>query len=196
MDPIRDGNNWFAYCNGDPVNFVDLWGLCSSDRKTSLKKQKELEEKFGYSNVLCYVTSGLNVYISDGVVTEEFIETRLEKIIDDNLNSNNTLKDFNVYSKDLAKELGVDYYYSYVYDKNNDWNQVVYSKKDDFVDSKYTYGIARYVKPNTTWNDKNGADHFELFRNKPYSDIINPGIANNEGNYEFHDVLPLQKISL
>ena len=27
IDPIRDGNNWFAYCNNDPVNFVDLWGL-------------------------------------------------------------------------------------------------------------------------------------------------------------------------
>ncbi|BDC94041.1 RHS repeat-associated core domain-containing protein [Treponema bryantii] len=26
-DPIRDGSNWFAYCNGDPVNFVDLYGL-------------------------------------------------------------------------------------------------------------------------------------------------------------------------
>ena len=27
IDPIRDGNNWFTYCNGDPVNFIDLWGL-------------------------------------------------------------------------------------------------------------------------------------------------------------------------
>ena len=26
-DPIRDGNNWFAYCDNDPVNFIDLWGL-------------------------------------------------------------------------------------------------------------------------------------------------------------------------
>ena len=26
-DPIRDGSNWFAYCGGDPVNFVDLLGL-------------------------------------------------------------------------------------------------------------------------------------------------------------------------
>ena len=25
-DPIRDGTNWFTYCNNDPVNFVDLWG--------------------------------------------------------------------------------------------------------------------------------------------------------------------------
>ena len=27
MDPIRDGSNWFAYVNNDPVNYVDLWGL-------------------------------------------------------------------------------------------------------------------------------------------------------------------------
>ena len=27
QDPIRDGNNWYAYCGGDPVNFIDLWGL-------------------------------------------------------------------------------------------------------------------------------------------------------------------------
>ena len=27
VDPIRDGTNWLVYCNGDAVNFVDLWGL-------------------------------------------------------------------------------------------------------------------------------------------------------------------------
>ncbi len=26
-DPIQDGWNWYAYVGGDPVNFVDLWGL-------------------------------------------------------------------------------------------------------------------------------------------------------------------------
>ncbi|MBP5443244.1 MAG: RHS repeat-associated core domain-containing protein [Treponema sp.] len=26
-DPIRDGMNWYSYCAGDPVNFVDMWGL-------------------------------------------------------------------------------------------------------------------------------------------------------------------------
>jgi RHS repeat-associated protein len=25
VDPIRDGNNWFAYVNNDPVNWIDLW---------------------------------------------------------------------------------------------------------------------------------------------------------------------------
>jgi RHS repeat-associated protein len=35
VDPIRDGNNWFAYVNNDPVNWVDLWGLSQSDPKGS-----------------------------------------------------------------------------------------------------------------------------------------------------------------
>jgi RHS repeat-associated protein len=26
-DPVKDGNNWYAYVNNDPVNWVDLWGL-------------------------------------------------------------------------------------------------------------------------------------------------------------------------
>jgi RHS repeat-associated protein len=26
-DPVRDGANWFAYVNNDPVNWVDPWGL-------------------------------------------------------------------------------------------------------------------------------------------------------------------------
>ena len=34
VDPVRDGNNWFAYVNNDPVNYVDLWGLKASDKTT------------------------------------------------------------------------------------------------------------------------------------------------------------------
>jgi hypothetical protein len=30
-DPIRDGANWFAYVNNNPVNWVDRWGLSGSD---------------------------------------------------------------------------------------------------------------------------------------------------------------------
>ena len=31
VDPIRDGRNWFSYVVNDPVNYVDLWGLCKSE---------------------------------------------------------------------------------------------------------------------------------------------------------------------
>jgi RHS repeat-associated protein len=32
-DPVRDGNNWYAYVNNDPVNWVDPVGLSASDKK-------------------------------------------------------------------------------------------------------------------------------------------------------------------
>ena len=28
IDPIRDGTNWFVYVSNDPINSIDLWGLC------------------------------------------------------------------------------------------------------------------------------------------------------------------------
>jgi len=31
VDPARDGSNWYAYVNNDPVNWVDLWGLSGND---------------------------------------------------------------------------------------------------------------------------------------------------------------------
>jgi uncharacterized protein RhaS with RHS repeats len=37
VDPVRDGSNWFAYVNNDPVNWVDRWGLSASD-KSSMEK--------------------------------------------------------------------------------------------------------------------------------------------------------------
>ena len=30
-DPIRDGENWFAYVGNNPVNWIDPWGLSASD---------------------------------------------------------------------------------------------------------------------------------------------------------------------
>jgi RHS repeat-associated protein len=41
VDPIRDGSNWFAYVNNDPVNWVDPLGLqqciSASDSNSSIK---------------------------------------------------------------------------------------------------------------------------------------------------------------
>ncbi|MBP3607114.1 MAG: RHS repeat-associated core domain-containing protein [Treponema sp.] len=39
VDPIRDGRNWFCYVVNDPVNYVDLWGLCGSDGKKLTDEQ-------------------------------------------------------------------------------------------------------------------------------------------------------------
>lgn len=38
QDPIRDGTNWFAYCGGDPVNFVDYLGLEQTEYQKAITK--------------------------------------------------------------------------------------------------------------------------------------------------------------
>ena len=44
VDPVRDGNNWFAYVNNDPVNYIDLWGLTASD---NISNRLSMQEAFG-----------------------------------------------------------------------------------------------------------------------------------------------------
>jgi RHS repeat-associated protein len=45
VDPVRDGANWFAYVNNDPVNWVDLWGLTASDKGGLLNSAKNLAKE-------------------------------------------------------------------------------------------------------------------------------------------------------
>ena len=33
QDPIRDGTNWYTLAVNNPINFVDLWGLCTANEK-------------------------------------------------------------------------------------------------------------------------------------------------------------------
>jgi len=44
IDPIRDGSNWFAYCNNEPVNFRDAWGLEAGDPKLSKNNQDNIDK--------------------------------------------------------------------------------------------------------------------------------------------------------
>ncbi|MBO5482362.1 MAG: RHS repeat protein [Spirochaetaceae bacterium] len=194
---------WGAYrINNDKVEIILGFKIRGKEKEVtaSLKKQAELEEKFGYDNILCYVTSGLNMYISDGVVTERFINTNLEKIIENNLDAENRIKDFNNYSMDLAKALGLEKYYSYIYPESNGFNQLFLSK-EKFYQSKYKYGIGNYLKKghamNLNKNSKiNNFDHYMLFRNTPFNDFWNPGVDNGEGNYILYNISPVESYSV
>ena len=61
VDPIRDGSNWFAYVNNDPVNYIDLWGLLASEQKNIITSYG-----FGFKMALG-VGLGFEVgYVTDG----------------------------------------------------------------------------------------------------------------------------------
>lgn len=51
IDPIRDGTNWFPYVNNDPVNHIDLWGLCevtdnTNNNLSDYKKKLNIEDYY------------------------------------------------------------------------------------------------------------------------------------------------------
>jgi RHS repeat-associated protein len=62
VDPIRDGANWFAYVNNDPVNWVDPWGLSASEPEPIYFTQGQWESWYDrdFANTSCAATSLLN----------------------------------------------------------------------------------------------------------------------------------------
>jgi RHS repeat-associated protein len=62
IDPIRDGANWFAYVNNDPVNWVDLWGLTASEPSPAYFTQSDWIEAISgsFAGESCAATSLLN----------------------------------------------------------------------------------------------------------------------------------------
>jgi RHS repeat-associated protein len=60
VDPIRDGANWFAYVNNDPVNWVDIFGLKATDQKDivhSFQVGADMEGKQQFTDTM---KSGIN----------------------------------------------------------------------------------------------------------------------------------------
>jgi uncharacterized protein RhaS with RHS repeats len=50
VDPIRDGSNWYAYVNNNPINFIDPWGL-----ETAFAPGTTAEEIAAYEIAIVYL---------------------------------------------------------------------------------------------------------------------------------------------
>ena len=70
VDPIRDGANWFAYVNNDPVNYVDLWGLRPTYGATSRDIDEPSQEAKNMASQVELSTQikSKGKYITTGVV--------------------------------------------------------------------------------------------------------------------------------
>ena len=170
-------------------------------------KQKVIERKYGYGNFLCLITSILNAYVSDGVVTQRFMDREFGDIIRNNLKTNGCLINLTKYSHQIASALGLDYFYDYA--KKSGRNDPLYLSETAFRLSDYKYGIGRFMKPNNYYgtilrnsymeldllspfkDSMTSIDHYGTYRNDPFNDYFNPGVANGIGNYVLYDIIPL-----
>ena len=75
VDPIRDGANWFAYVNNDPVNYVDLWGLLASENDKITNAINTVKStQFGKSEDGQKVVEHLSKMNEGGKITIEKLE--------------------------------------------------------------------------------------------------------------------------
>lgn len=190
--------------------FVHVYEVEQSKIVTKTYKQKQIERKYGYGNFLCLVTSILNAYVSDGVVTNRFMDTQLGNIIRNNLKIDGYLYNMTQFSRQIASTLGLDGYYDYAYINGNR----IAMSESAFRLSEYNYGIGRFSSysnylgnifksmflNNDLLNNVNkniivNTEHFGLYRNSPYNDYCNPGSSDGIGNYVLQEINPLSYIS-
>ena len=68
-NPIRDGTNWFVYCDGDSVNFVDLWGLEKLNMPgVPVNVQQILQKKHDKENTKIEVVRNPEKKVSNDVI--------------------------------------------------------------------------------------------------------------------------------
>jgi RHS repeat-associated protein len=61
VDPVRDGANWFAYVNNDPVNWVDDQGLSATDKAYKVGETIGDSISDGIRSIVGAITTGVNV---------------------------------------------------------------------------------------------------------------------------------------
>lgn len=142
IDPIRDGSNWFAYCNNEPVNFLDAWGLFFKAR-TSTNKMNEgewEEDKVGngqklMSKIGCAVAEMSNIVSSE---TQQHVTPRDINRNKDNFSSGTD----NLNMQKVAEDNGLEFDY-WTKGKTN-----LGSKLVDITASDDAYYVSAQVKYN------------------------------------------------
>lgn len=141
-DPVRDGSNWYALANNDPINFMDLLGFCCQDTLDEFGKKPDIpfanyplmpdmdlfiQNMFSYSfgekfaSEACALTSLIN-----GLVVAHYNDCREEiafidvisavyaAINNDSVRSNDAyITDWVKAGETIAEHLGIDVNISY-----------------------------------------------------------------------------------
>jgi|GEM_PF-4789505 len=155
-DPIRDGNNWFAYVNNDPVNYVDLWGLCKEDVRQFKFNSFQVGQDLTGSNFIDYFINNGNTakFIYDGGGGSMYVEpsyalpsSSSPQTPQNNPNSEN-------FERLLAGRLGFisNHNESILYDNNGNQIAIIQhdynTKQIGFTDDeKYLWFVSNRLRP-------------------------------------------------
>jgi RHS repeat-associated protein len=71
-DPLKDGLNWYAYCSGDPVNFIDPLGLCGEKKNFWNWSKQAVQDITDFANrnkeeIVGIVRSGIEIGLGKAI---------------------------------------------------------------------------------------------------------------------------------
>ena len=178
--------------NGSNNNQVDIENETAEDYKTyndKIIKQKEIEQRYGYDNALCYGTTTINLYRLDSEMTDKQVDDYFSgNEVSQYISKPSGYTLFDKLSNSISAFIGNEDYFDYVYPKDNGYNILRYGNVSDFQKSKYKYGIGYYYS-GTDYSGK--PDHYELIVNNPYA-VHNPG----QQDYNLGWIYPVNKIPI
>ena len=126
-DPARDGTNWYSYCAGNPVSYIDPSGMILK----ILGSQQFTDDMVGYLTELTnYTFKTVAMEESEGVFV------MLDGFNDNELNY--------VYSNQLVKGIIGNGKICTIYESYSETNQVDYANKDEYGDLEEIYAENRY----------------------------------------------------
>ena len=162
VDPIRDGRNWYSYVVNDPVNYVDLWGLCGSDGKKLTDKQFATAKFFlgesingrpiNYNDINIYnreVDSEVLNKIAEGIDLPESVKKEIINDLQDPTRGT-SLPGGNIYMPgntiNNEARLVHEIYHQVQYDSNPNTLEKVIDEQIDYSitgNDPYTYDISK-----------------------------------------------------
>ena len=142
VDPIRDGNNWFIYCNGDPVNFIDLLGLIQNQVSSIYTMQgKEWKDITLKGSADTIETSGCAVICVSNMLEKSPSEINKTYVLKGDIQ-------WDRIAKDIGAELKVE--------------NTSFTKRDFYQQASDTdYYYTTFI--NVNWNDAN-SDHWVILK--------------------------------
>ena len=211
QDPARDGVNWWAYCGGNPITYVDPTGLYTKDEINSFKKSSAEEQMTFLKNEYNSVQSGNSTNADRGAKASEMRELRdsmkLGKLFkQDEKFMNGDLRDFlnlkedgtmNYKKEELIKEngwtelcsIGSQYHQSEARDNNNLNAKFVNKDRREVIINKDGKNLLSYPDKGT-FNYKNGSifssilwGGHNLYDMKPYDRFMSAAGIQTEKKY-------------
>lgn len=195
-DPIKSGFNWYAYCDSDPVNYVDKWGLSI----TSMEDMDMHDEKWADAQLGNSKTETIDDYGCAVTAVAEMLNSifEVEEYTPSDVNSMKALFDNgtgNINFQSVANQFGlsIDVFgftdYGFLNDilDQLDASSAAYALVAQVIVDSSSKDGTHFVGINTGTKEINGRTYVEISATSKYDGVKNLSTTRQEEGWLIKD---------